>query len=96
MAYEAGNTVRFTATFTDFAPEGELGDPVDPSDVTVILYNSDKEVISEEEPIQVTGSEYYYDWTLPTETGRYYIEFKGMVAGEPAIERTPITVKFNT
>jgi uncharacterized protein YfaS (alpha-2-macroglobulin family) len=90
--YETGNTVKFTATIKDF----DNTTLIDPAIVTVTLYTSDEDIITTGSPIRVSTGVYYYDWTLPSVAGTYYIEFKGVVGGEPSLQRTPVKVKFNT
>lgn len=91
--YETGNTVRFSAVIKD----RDQTTLINPATVTVYLYNADEDEIGTDAAVYSgTIGNYYYDWTLPSEAGTYYIEFNGDVGGDPSLNRTPVKVKFNT
>lgn len=94
--YEVGDTIRVRAEFRDWAPEGTEGDLLAPSSVEVNLYNSDESVLqSGLSAVNEALGVYYYDWTLPTEAGSYFIEFIGTVNGKPQLSRLKIKAKWD-
>lgn len=90
------DTKRFQATFTDYAPEGETGDVIDADSdaVTVTIYNGDQVSIATGTATRSGVGVYYYDWTAPSTSGTYYIEFKGLFLTKPQLERVKVKVKF--
>ena len=92
--YFTGDTIRPQVTFRDWAPEGELGNLVNPTSVTVTLYNADQQVIGTGVGTNDSIGVYHYDWVLPDEPGKYFIEFKGMLNSEPTVIRQDYHVKF--
>jgi hypothetical protein len=97
MVFEAGNTVKFRVTFRDWAPEGQTGAEFDPDSVTGTLYDANRKVLQSFSPAKVlnTVSTYEHDLTLPMQEGTYYIEFKGLVTGQPSLIREKFQVKFD-
>jgi hypothetical protein len=97
MIFEAGNTVKFRVTFRDWAPEGQTGDESDPDSVTGALYDANKKLLQTFSPTKVSNtiSTYDQDLTLPMQEGVYYVEFKGLVSGQPSLIRQKIQVKFD-
>lgn len=98
-SYYSGDTVRFSATFRDYPddPEAdpETGDLLDPSTVTVSIYDADFIVINDGVGDNESQGVYTYDFTMPDTPGAYYIEWKGMVNDKPEIKRDKFKVKFN-
>lgn len=102
MIYESGDTIRAVATFRNWAPEGTTGTAVDPTNVSVTVYDADQTVIKTyalgtdlevTKPDATTGV-YYFDFIIPS-AGTFYIEFKGELDGEPTLIREKIKAKFN-
>lgn len=91
-----GDTIRVVGTFRDYAPEGDLGDPIDPddNDVTITIYDSSQSIVSTGTGTRSDVGEFYYEWTAPLESGTYYVEFKAEVAGYPQLSRTKYRVRF--
>lgn len=101
VVYESGDTIRAVATFRDWAPVGELGDIVDPTGVTVTVYDAeqtvvDKYIYGEDDELtsQVAGV-YNFDFIIPDAGGSYFIEFNGELDGKPTIVRAKIKSKFD-
>jgi uncharacterized protein YfaS (alpha-2-macroglobulin family) len=97
--YYTGDTVRFSATFRDYPDdpeaEPETGDLLDPSAVTVSIYDADFVVIQTGTGNNESTGVYTYDFTMPDTPGPYYIEWKGIVNTKPEIKRDKFKVKFN-
>lgn len=93
---EVGNTVRYTATFTDFD-----GKPVDPLTIKfktydkyyVELSSNDMQKATDKLGEPIVGS-YFYDYT-PQEIGDYWVECMGYIDGTPALIREKVQVKFD-
>lgn len=93
--YFSGDTVRFSSEFRDYPEDPELeGDLIDPSTVTVIVYDSDSNSIATGSGSNVSLGVFSFEYTVPTDSGTYYIEWKGMVNSKPEIKRMKFKVKF--
>lgn len=84
----SGNTILLESVFYDW--EGAL---IDPSSVTVTIYNSKLVSIEELEPQNIRKGYYTVLYTVP-DVGTYTYEFKGIIEGKPYINRASFTVKF--
>lgn len=94
--YEVGDTIRVKATFRDWAPEGQQGSLTTPASVEVNLYRDDESPLQTAlTPTNESLGVYFYDWTLPTEAGAYYIEFKGLINGKPQLSRMKVKAKWD-
>lgn len=86
-----GDTVRLNAVFYDF--NGAL---VDPTTIIVQIYDNEKEPLGE--PITLgpeardSAGTYHYDYTIPEGYKKLYYEFKGMLQGQPSVERAEMKV----
>ncbi len=94
MAY-IGDTVRLKVHFKSFD-----GDSIDPDDITLIIYNTNKSVIEtipiSDENKTATG-QYYYDYVVvPDDIQEYFIfEFRGLHNNNPILARDRVNIKFN-
>ncbi len=93
MAY-VGDTVRLKVHFKSFD-----GDSIDPDDITLTIYNTDKSV-SETIPItdenKTATGQYYYDYVVSDELLEYFIfEFGGIHNNKPILSRDKVKIKFN-
>jgi hypothetical protein len=94
--YEQGNTIRARCIFRDWSEETVLGDPIDPTSVVVNTYTAEfVPMIVEAVPLSDEVGSYYYDWTLPSEGGNWYIEFVGDIDGKPSVERFKVKTKWD-
>lgn len=93
--YFSGDTVRFSAEFRDYpdVPEEE-GDLINPSTVTVTVYDADMSSIATGTGDSVSTGIFSFDYTVPSEPGTYFIEWKGMVNSKPEVKREKFKVKF--
>jgi len=96
--YFTGDTATFEATFRDL-PEDPEADPetgalIDPSAVTITIYDADLVPIETGSGDNQSTGVYAYDYTMSDEPGIYYIEWKGIVNGKPEIKRDKFKVKF--
>jgi hypothetical protein len=81
------DTVRIKVKFVDINPSTLEQEEVSPASVFVNITNSSNENIINEGATQLTGSEYYYDFT-PSVADEYQITFTGVLQNG-----TQITVK---
>jgi hypothetical protein len=97
-AYFSGDTVRFSATFRDYPddPEDppETGTLLDPATVEVTIFDGDYLPIHEGPGVNDSQGVYQFDYTMPSEPGLYYIEWKGTVNSKPEIKRDRFYVGF--
>ncbi len=90
-----GTTIRPVVTFHDWAEFPAEGALIDPDLVNVTLYDAEENIMgSVQEAVFVSLGTFSYDWTLPINPGKYFIEFKGIIDGEPVIIRKEYAVKF--
>ena len=84
-----GNTVRFRASFYNFADE-----LADPSDVTVNIYaHIHKTPIETGAPVKESTGVYYYDYTIPDDVdGDLVFEFIGTLEEKPTVARQKIEI----
>ena len=70
--YQAGETIRITATITDSA-----GDAADPDTIVISIKKPDGtlDVTDTAMTMSATGI-YYYDYTMASDTGFYYASVK--------------------
>lgn len=81
--YQAGETLRITATITDSAR-----DPADPTTVVISIKKPDDTLDVTDTPMlsDVAGT-YYYDYAIASDTGLYYASVKATgSAGRVTIE----------
>ncbi|WP_026675775.1 hypothetical protein [Fictibacillus gelatini] len=88
-----GDTVRLKVHFKTFT-----GQSVDPTDVKLTIYKSDKTKI-EEIPITDSNKEnvgvYFYDYIVPDEILESFIfEFRGLYNNKPILARDSVQIKF--
>lgn len=96
MTYFTGDTIRVRSTFTDRVPEGDPAGPVvdpDSNTVTVTIYDSDFQKIKTDTASRENTGIYFYDWIMPSVSGIYYVEFKGLFSTYPELNRKKFTVK---
>lgn len=94
MQYQFGNTVKLEAFFKDFD-----GNPVDPSNIKLIVYDSKFGVVSS---ITITSENrvelghYYYLYTLPAGTNpkTIYYEWYAEIQGSPTVKRESLKLVF--
>lgn len=89
--FQVGNTVRLTCSFSDF--EGKI---VSPQIVKIIIYDvlyKKLEEFSLDENGKLADGRYYFDY-VPIKSGRFYYEWYGEIAGNPAIKREFFEVSF--
>lgn len=90
--YQYGNTVRLECKFFNFG-----GQPVDPTLIKVVIYNSKYEQISS---INLTVSnrldigDYFYDYTTEKKEQKLYYEWYGEIDGKPSLKRGTFMTKF--
>jgi hypothetical protein len=93
--YKAGNTVRFSCEFRDFADT-----LADPSLIKFKIYNQKYEIVQE---VSVSSSankqstgKYFYDYTIPTQYANQKLiyEWYGEVGGNPSLDRNTFKVMF--
>jgi uncharacterized protein YfaS (alpha-2-macroglobulin family) len=66
--YQAGETLRLTATITDSA-----GDPATPTSVTISIKKADGTLdITDTAMSSTVAGTYYYDYAIPSDIGIYY------------------------
>jgi hypothetical protein len=86
-AVTVGDTIRLKASFYNWN-----GNLVDPEEITVSFFDSNKSRIGEEVPLNLTAAKesagiYHYDYIVPSGHSRIYFEFKGEIDGKPSVER---------
>lgn len=96
-SYKAGNTVRFTAEFRDFA--NNLSDP------TLIIFRVYDQAYNKvgDYPVDLSSMKsstgvYFYDYTIPSSgytNQKLYYEFYGEVSGSPSLNRSSFKVVFS-
>lgn len=96
IKYFSGDTIRIQVTFRDWTPEGSTtpGALIDPDTVTVTVYDEDQNVIQTGSPVRSSLGVYFYNWITPNEAGKYFVEFRGVLNGEPLIIREDYYTKF--
>lgn len=72
----ANDTVRIKVRFVDTDPNTDAQIEVEPSTVSVSVYDESNTLIITDSAVALTPSQYYYDFT-PTEAGEYKITFIG-------------------
>ncbi len=92
--FDLGDTIQPVATFHDWAPVGTLGALIDPSSIVVTIYDSEQNPLGTLIYVRESLGVFHADWVLPVFAGTYFIEFKGVISGEPAINRASVKVKF--
>ncbi|EHL78975.1 hypothetical protein [Bacillus smithii] len=87
-----GDTVRLKCHFKTF--DGQL---IDPTDVKLTIYKSDKTVI-EQIQLDDTNKEnvgvFYYDYTPASELDEFIFEFAGSVNNKPILQREKVKIQF--
>jgi len=94
MQYQFGNTVKLEAYFKDFD-----GNPVDPSNIKLVVYDSKLSVIA---TIPVTSENrvelghYFYLYTLPSGTNPKVIHYEwyAEIQGSPTVKRETLKLVF--
>jgi hypothetical protein len=85
-----GSTIRLRAEFKTFD-----GNFVDPSSITLKIYDSKKKQIGSNIPIgleyRISTGIYEYDYIVPDGIGDLYYEFSGIVYDSPVVGRGIIT-----
>ncbi|MHA6251950.1 hypothetical protein [Oceanobacillus sp. CAU 1775] len=74
------------------------GQSVDPTDVTLTIYDTTEEVIEQFELNEDNRSEvgvYFYDYVTPTDKDTVVFEYKGIHNSNPIIVRNTLQIKFN-
>lgn len=91
MLFLKDNTLSITASWQDIT-----GAIIEPTSAEMIIYNSQRKkletVLLTKDPVTRTYSALY---VFNTE-GDYYVEAKGMVFGQPVLNREKISVRFTT
>lgn len=89
MVY-VGNTVRLRAEFRDF--DGNL---VEPDDVTVTVYDQNKDSLVSEPGVMEEPGKYYYDYVITRGNDMpVAFEFKGFIDGKPILGRQLISLQW--
>lgn len=81
------DTIRIRVRFIDVDPISGESIDVNPVLVTFKAFDSNDQQIVSDTAIQVSGSEYYYDYT-PTQPGEYKVVFTGILEDSTAITIT--------
>jgi len=76
------DTVRLRVKFVN--GEGDSQVEVTPQSVLIQIYNPSNTIIVSTAPTQLTGSEYYYDFT-PATAGNYRVSFTGILSNNTTI-----------
>jgi len=97
--YLNGDTIMVRVTFRDYSTPPTVGDPVDPDEISVKIYDAKKvllRTVPDGDPTIIRNSTgvYSYEWTLPTTDGTYFIEFTGMFGTYPEIIRHQVKTKW--
>lgn len=80
-----GNTVRLKVSFYNFD-----GDPSDPTDVKLRIYDDKRKEIESfnlTQENQAGVGNFYYDYVVPRGKGELTFEFTGTLEGTPITER---------
>jgi hypothetical protein len=78
-----GDTIRLSAEFKDWD-----GLPADLDDVTITIYDQNKEEMESFTPIRDDVGKYYYDYTVKlNESVPITFEYKGMLSNTPITRR---------
>ena len=93
MAF-TGEAIKLRVHFKDF--DGQL---VDPTNITLKIFNSNKEqqgeTIAITETNKISIGIYEYNYTLPNTDGELILEFAGNNSGSPIVIRKTINVTFS-
>lgn len=88
----SGDTVRLKVNFKTFD-----GQPIDPTDVTLTIYDSNQEQI-EQFNLTDTNHEdvgvYFYDYVTPNDKQEVIFEFRGIHNNNPIVVRDSLQIKF--
>jgi hypothetical protein len=88
--YQYGTTIRFEAEFFDFD-----GEPVDPDQVALKIYDHKYNEITSEVGIPNGGvGKYYYDYETERKEARLYYEWYAMIDGKPSLRRGEFMTRF--
>lgn len=86
-----GNTIRFEAEFETF--DGVL---TSPDDVKIKIYDGGRTVILEDDVTPYETGKYRYDYTIPeAHPDPLYVEFSGLLEGNPVAYRETIGRKWS-
>lgn len=91
MAY-LGDTVRLKVHFKSFD-----GDSIDPDDITLTIYNKDKNQVEQYElndTNKINVGQYFYDYSPASELSEFIFEFKGFYNDKPILARDVVKIKF--
>lgn len=89
----AGDTVRLKCHFRTFD-----GQSVNPADVKLKLYDSQKQLIEEfnlDDSNKESLGVYFYDYVLPMNQSEIIFEFSGVYNNKPIVTRQSLKIQFS-